>query len=130
MLHGSPPPLRTHSAKVAECLVGATDERDEEDEEGDGDGGGGGGRGGSAPATPARVKGRGREEGGEREGGGITRVAVAADRLPESLWDELADHLLPLMLADETPSVRASALTAIAFVPTNKPKFQTLLDAG
>jgi hypothetical protein len=33
LLQTGPPPLRTHCAKVAECLVGATEDHDDDEEE-------------------------------------------------------------------------------------------------
>jgi len=54
------------------------------------------------------------EEGGG--GGGGTRAEDVAARLPAVLWDQVVDELMPMMLADETSSVRASAITAIAYV--------------
>jgi hypothetical protein len=134
LLESGPPPLRTHSAKVIECLVGATEDREEEEEEGEGEAGSGGGGGSPVPSTPARSHSRVQaKEGGVTSGGGedgaVTRPDDVAERLPRFLWDEVATELLPKMLADESPSVRASAMNTIGFLPTNHALFGSLLEA-
>ena len=144
LLQTGAPPLRTHSAKVAECLVGAAEDREEDDEEGDGNGGG---EGGSASNTPVRGL-KSRTKNTDASGGdgaatasmffgriiaggneGVLRASDLADRLPEALWAELVHDLLPVMLADDCQSVRASAMSAIAFVPSNHQRFSSFLDA-
>jgi hypothetical protein len=127
LLESGPPPLRTHSAKVTECLVGATEEREEEEEEGEEEAG-------EAPSTPVRSHSRSRAKAVGAGSGGSEAAAVAraedvAERLPPALWDEVATELLPKMLADESPSVRASAMNTIGFLPTNHARFGSLLEA-
>jgi hypothetical protein len=135
LLESGQPPLRTHSAKVIECLVGATEDREEEeDEEGEGEAVNGGVGGSPVPSTHARSHSRVRaKEGGMASGGGedgaVTRAEDVAERLPRFLWDEVATELLPKMLADESPSVRASAMNTIGFLPTNHALFGSLLEA-
>ena len=139
LLQSAPLPIRTHSARVVEGLVGATEEREEEEEEGEGQWG----DGRSLLDSPARRETVRRSEGDEREvdtgagkaGRGVEggeRDACGKDgteRLPESLWEELMEDIIPLMLEDESSSVRSSAMAAIACVPTGHAKFPALLDA-
>ena len=127
--------------------MGATEDRDDDDQEGDHDGGGGDGGDGSAPSTPVRAaRARGKDVDATGGGGaaasstffgrivagggeGVLRAADLADRLPDEMWHELEQDLLPLMLADDSSSVRASAMAAIAFVPANHARFSSFLDA-
>jgi len=100
----TPPPLRTHAARVVEAVVGVTDEeKGERDDDADALGAIAPPSPQKRPADPAAAA--------QPRGAGAEGAGAAA------MWAEVMDSLLPTMFADGAAPVRASAVAAVALLP-------------